>query len=582
MKFLTALIFIIFLIQIALSQTASIEDNLGNAVNLYFTGDSTDPKTWYQDAIDGNPDVGIKICGVGPKYVGATYAININGIWNYVLISYRSSTEALSYTDVDKGNGCYYTSPGYLTISPSHLITPEPDVYFAAFPGYVRVAYEDSANPGSLSNFILTSQKLRGDYSFARSFDEDTKTITIQTPTIIFETQAGSFSKPANDPTFGINDERRMVIGVCSESYGNACYDGQVLTSPSFPLTLSAGVATVNDQVKYDRYVVINSIGKYICIGANLKISIKKIQPNPIYYSQILHVNFTIINYRDKPTEEKGGNVKVTTDFDVRVKIYRKDNTSYVVYDGIIPITDDLLPGDSIEKEFEWNASVKSGFYYIEFEVDYGDKIVECVETDNTARGEFEVKPIILPYIYINGNRTNVFPFPGLAYNLTLHLKNSDGINVSNATVYLIEENGLSLFVPTQIWNKSSNLNYYEIKGTKTKTIIEFETDYFGNAMLTIIPTGNPLYSPSYSYLNTKSILGNYSIYLTGYSYDGEPFVFIIKGNVTRNYPLYLKNIYEYKFEKSTKNLPNFREYFELIMNTIYSIFSLVWKLMVG
>ena len=524
------LFFISFFIPTILAQSASIKDNLGNTVDLYFTGDSTDPKTWYQDAMDGNPDVGIEICDLGAKYVGATYAINVNGIWKYVLISYRSSTDALSYTDVDKGGGCYYTSPGYLTISPSHLVTPEPDVYFAAFPGYIRVTYADSSNPGTLSNFILTSQKLLGDYTFSRSFDEGTKTISVQTPTIIFQPQAGSFSKPANDPTFGISNERRMVIGVCSDSYGNSCYDGEVLSTPSFPLSLSAGVTTVNDQTKYDRYVVINSIGKYICIGANLKISIDKIQPDPVYYSQILHVNFTIMNYRDTPTEEKGGNVKVTTNFFVRIKIYRKDNPSNVVYDDKILITDDLLPGTSVKKYFEWNASVKSGFYYIEFTVDSDDDIVECVESDNTAKGEFEVKPIILPTIYINGKRTNKFEKAGLPYNFTLHLENSDGINVSNATVYLIEKNGLSLFVPTQIWNKTSNINYTEMSGIIVENRIMFKTDYYGNARITVIPTGNPLYAPEYSYVNADEILGNYSIWLTGTDFSGDPFIFIIKG----------------------------------------------------
>jgi len=50
--------------------------------------------------------------------------MNVNGNWKSILITYRSNTDALAYTDRDKGGGCYYTSHGFLTVSPSYLSTP--------------------------------------------------------------------------------------------------------------------------------------------------------------------------------------------------------------------------------------------------------------------------------------------------------------------------------------------------------------------------------------------------------------------------------------------------------------------------
>lgn len=588
MKYLVTLFFTLLFVSISLnisfSQSASIKTSSGTSVNLYFTGDSTDPKTWYQDAIDGNPDVGIEICDVGPKYVGAAYAINVNGEWKYSLISYRSSTEALAYTDQDEGNGCYFTSPGYLTISPSHLTTPSPNVYYASFPGKIRVAYASTSNPGTLSNFILTQNTLRGSYSVTRSFDEGTLLVTVQTPTIQFQSQAGSFSKPADDPTFGINSDRQMVIGLCSDENGDSCYDGYVLSSPSFPLQLQSGVPVANDQNTYTRYVVINSLGHKICIGANLQAKIDSIQPNPVYYSQTLTIKYTITNYRDTPTEQNGGNVRVTTDFRVEVKIYRQDDPSQIVFDNFYTITDDLLPGDSLQKTVTWNATAKSGNYIVEVSVDPDNTIKECVETDNTATDRFELKPVILPEIWINGVKTNTFEQAGVPYNLTLHLKNSDDVNISNGTVYLIEENGINVFSPTQIWNRQTNLDNTSTEKTITKVYnkVEFLTDWFGNAQLTIIPTGNLLYAPEYNSIGFKDIAGNYSIYLQGYDYSGEPFVFVINGNITDKYPLHVTNYYYYEDVSNSYSLPNINSYVEAIMNTVYTIFSKFWKVMVG
>ncbi len=580
---LAAAITLILIVKPVLAQSAEIIDTSLSTTNLYFTGTSTDPKTWYQDVMGNNLDAGIKLCDAGQKYVGAVYASNVGGSWKYVLVSYRSSSNALAFTDQSAGGTCYYTTHGYLTFSPSHLLTPDPDVYYAAFPGRLWVVYDTNSNPGTFSNFVLTSQRLLGDYSFSRTYSQSTNQITVNTPTISFQTSSGIISKDAHDSTFGVSSERRMVVGICSDSYGQNCYSGAIVpVEDDFPLQMDSGASPVDDQHTYQRYVVMNSIGKPICIGANLKVTINSVTPDPVYYSQNLTISFTMQNKRDTPTEEKGGNVQVTTNFYVHVKIYRTDNTSYVVFDKSYPITQDFDPDDTLSMNIIWPAYAKSGDYRVEVTVDSNDAIAECVESDNTDTDTFTLKPIILPEIWINGNQTTTFPFAGAPFNLTMHIKNSDGVNVSNATVQLIEENGISEFAPTQLWDGYVNQNSTQKLGTKIINTVEFPTDYYGNVMLTLIPTGNPLYAPEYNYVNMEDTVGIYSLKMEGTTFEGEPFVFVVNGNVTYSYPLQVNNYYRYENTTTSSSLPNLDSFVTLAMNTVYTIFTKFWNAVAG
>ena len=586
-KLLISILFLLVLMSPVYAQvTGKIIQSGETTTNLFFTGDSGSPKTWYQDAMDGNPDVGIELCGAGQKYVGAAYAINVGGTWKYSLITYHSSSEALAYTDQSGSSGCYYTTLGQLTFSPSHLSTPNPDVYFAAFPGKVRIVYESSANPGNLYNFAEENYgQLLGSYIVTRSYDQGSNQIEVDTPTIQFQSAAGTITKQADDSTFGVSSDRRMVVGICSDDVGDSCTAGVIVpTEATFPLYLSSGVSPVDDQHKYDRYVVINSLGQHICIGANLKVKIDDVSPDPVYYSQNLYINYTITNYRDSPTEDKGGNVRVTTDFNVEVKIYRQDNSSDVVFDHTYLISDDLSPGQSIQRSLIWPAYAKSGTYVVKVTVDPDGIINECDESDNTNTKTFELKPIIIPEIWIDGNQTDTFPFVGVPFNLTLHLRDSDGLNVSNALVRLIERNGVTSFVPTQIWNASINSTNTETVGVTSVKEADFPTDYYGKAEITIIPSGNPLYAPEYSRFHITDVVGEYGINLTGTTSDGDPFVFVVDGKVVNNYPLKVENYYKYEnvTNITSNEIPNLSNFVEMMMNTVYTIFSKFWKVMAG
>ncbi len=584
----SALIIVIMIIGIASFSKITIADSasLTNDQDLYFTGTSSDPSTLYQDAIDSNSDVGIQICDVGQKYVGAFYAADISGTWNYVLVSYSSSSNALGFTSNDDGSGCYSTNAGFITISPSKLTTPDPDVYKAALPGKLWVGYAASANPGTISNFIFggSNARLLGDYTMQRSFTQSTRQITIQTPTITFTTSSGSFSKSGSDSDFGINDDRRLVLAVCDDQEGSSCSDGGIISSSSiFPVSYDSGLSAsqINDQSIYTKYIVSNGIAKDICIGANLQASVLSLTPDPVYYSQNLTISYKISNPRNTPYEITGGNVEVTTNFDIKITIYNASDSSDVIYTTTIPITTDLVPDGYTSGQLTWPAYAHSGTYTVKVEADINDDIVECSETDNYDTRNFELKPITIPDVYIDGVSSREFPYPNIPYNLSFHFKNSDNITLNNATVIITERNGLSLMAPTQIYNMTvDSSNNTQKSGLVTENKVTFYTDYYGNASFTFIPTYNLLYNPRYNYTDLQEYIGTHYLSLTGTQNDGEGFKFVINGELSSTMNFTITNTtYNGSYNQKTLIHENMASQ---VMDFIYQTFTNFLKTIVG
>ncbi len=547
-----------------------------NDQDMYFTGSSSDPGTVYQDAIDGNQDIGIQLCDVGQRYVGAFYALNAGGSWVYELVSYNSFSNALALTDSDVGGGCYEVTEGFLTISPSELTTPDPDIRKAAFPGKVYIGYATSANPGTVSDFVFggSNAQLLGDYSFTRSFDESTRQVTIQTPTISFQTSSGSFAKTASDSDFGISGDRRLVIGFCDDTDGLSCNAGSVFSSSSFPAIFNTGLTAgqVNDQNTYTKYVVINGLGKQMCIGSNLKTSISSVNPSPVYYSQNLVINYTITNPLDTPDENEGGNVGVTSSFDVRVTIYNSSQSSQIVYSSTETVTDDVASSGSVSKSITWPANAPSGSYTAKIEVDVNSDITECNEADNSDTENFQLLPVTIPEVYIDGTQTDFFAYPNAPYNLSFHFKNSDNQTLRNANITLIEQNGLVISAPTQIYNRSTGVASTEKDGIKAQTRIDFQTDYSGNSSFTFIPTYNKLYSPQYNYTELADYIGSYSLYFQGVDESGSNLAFIENGVLTTIYELNITNT-SYSGSFAGKGIAN-EQMVSQVMDLVYQTFS--------
>ena len=568
----------LFLPKIGLALTGYVVTTGPSKVDsLYYTpGPSPGTDAYYQDAMGNNPDVGLMLCDdtLPPNYyVGLVYLMNQEVSPQWVLVSYGKSTQNLplaSITESFEGKQCKRTDIGDFTVSPSYYSDRNPVVYVAAFPARAYILYSTSPY-GTSPNFVEATNELSGSYTCSLSYTYSSNTVDFTLNSIIANTGAGTLSIALDDTYRGISTERPILVGVCLNSEGSNCPTGiEKLTSPSFPRTYNFDVSKslVNDQHTYTRYGVVNGLEcGQICIGADVTVT-TSVALDPIYYSQNQTIYFTVTNL---------GNVPVTSPFSVKIEIR---NSTHTVHEATLSYDVDLAEnGGSFSDSYVWQAIGRSGTYTVIVTVDSNNNLVECNEGNNQDSTTFELKPIILPRIFINGNETTIFPNPGLPYNLTLHLKNSDGLNISNGTVILVEENGVSAFVPTQIWNYTSLPNETSRNGTLVMNSVIFRTDYYGWASLTVIPTGNLLYAPQYAYTQIQETLGNYSIYLKGESFDGEEFVFVVEGKVTRKFPLQLQNLYSYEPEAEKVELPNYENYVETFMNLIYTIFVKFWKM---
>lgn len=567
--------------------------------SLYYTGDSSTPNQYYKDSTPskGNNDIGVELCGAGPSnYVGAFYALEVSGTWYSVLVSYDPSVQALVQTGAtDVGGGCYQTTAGGIVISPSQFTgsPPDPDVQRSAFPGKMWIGYDgSSANPGTVSDFIFadTNARLLGGYGYSsgtasadlgptRTFDQSGLSVQVSAPYIYFDTTGSDPTKVATDSTHGVSTDRRMVMGLCddalpaAEATTQTCFDALVVDAAGdFPATFSTGLGSVNDQSVTTRNVIINGFDYEMCIGANLQASIQSVSPNPVYYSQNLTITVAATNPRDTPTELDGGNVDVTTDFNVRVRIYPQGVPGDLKLDTTFQINDTIVPDGTAAYSLQWPAFGLSGTYVVRVDVDTDNDVNECDETDNDATATFELKPITIPDIYIDGTLRNTFPYPNVPYNFSIYLKNSDNDTLANATVYIVEENGLSLLGPTQVFNRDIGGGATTPDGLRMRTRLHFTTDNNGNASFTIIPTYNRLYLPQYNYTNLSQYIGNYSLVLNGEQSNGESFKFVTDGSLYDNLTLGFDNL-SYTGPYTAKDLPN-ETIVSQVLDFIYQTFN--------
>ncbi|MFW5866081.1 MAG: CARDB domain-containing protein, partial [Nanoarchaeota archaeon] len=502
------------------------------------------PSTLYQDAILDNPDVGLKICGNNPRYVGGFYALKRNSEWMYSLVTYASSQQALAYTTENIGGGCYATVPGMVTVSPSRLITPRPEIYKAALPGNLFLGFSNEKNPLNVTDFISSDNLLlSGDYRIPCRFDQSSSSLLLQVPQIQFITPSGSFSKPADDSMFGVSEERPLLVGLCTDDDGINCSDGRsIVASESFPFSLQTGIdpgqITVDDI--FERNVLANGISQPLCIGANLRPEIGHFEPDPLYYGDQLEINYSIINRRDGPYEIDGGNINVTSPFTVNIRIKNDDST--MIYSNSTTVTSGLGVDEHSSFKMAWSAIAESGNYTIEVRADTNNEITECDESDNIVTETFELKPVALPEIRIDGKNTTEFPFPNVPYNLSIHMKDSDGNIFGNIPLALQERNGLSLAAPIQIFNQTIDENGSSRKsGIRSISKALFRTDYHGNVTFTFVPTYNDLYSDKYD-IDLTGYVGGPSIYLTGSDGDGNQLMFFVNGSLTSKYFLHVKS----------------------------------------
>lgn len=539
-----------------------VESGPSEVQNLIYTWGSSDTTAYYQDA-QAYPDVGLMICDSAGSvnedyYIGLEYT---TGGENQ-LVSYSSNGNlGLADTAVSfNGNDCKKTSIGGLTVSPSE-ISGKPQTKIAAFPGEADMIVSSSSD-GSNPQFIDTESTLDGSYSGNLGYSYSNNELNLNLNSITVNSDIGTQSFDPGATGRGISSSRPLIIGVCGDSAGENC-NGLVRkkTSPNFPETFTFDLdkSQANDQNVYTRYAVANGERfASVNIGADLEITGLSVNRDPIYYSQNQTVSFSVRN---------NGNVPVTSDFDVEASIERDGE---VFSSERFTVSEDLSPGQQTSFQYTWDASKESGRYTVNVEADTENDIAEISELTQDSTS-FQLRPVTFPEVYVNGEEVpeNEIEFsdPGVPYNLTLVMKNSDNETLGNSNIRIREQDGMSAFAPSQEITEGSF--------SDVEKIMRFQTDGNGTASITITPTGNVLLSQRYDNTAVQNSI-DYSLSFSGSENGGSDFTFIVNGGLTDTYPLEVGDPGQFDGE-GTSELPNLDTYVKAVMNGVYTVFAEFW-----
>ncbi len=560
--------FVLFLMfGFVFSQSAFIINSTNGVTDVY----SSSAHKVHVDTFGINPDLGLRLCAAGQRYVAAVYSADLGGgSYEYIAVSWNLSTgsdKTLVFTDVDAGGGCYYTSIDAYAFSQFRDNTRTPPVHVSAFPGRIHALYSNNVD-GSSPAFVAVNYSngwLRGSYLTTLTFNQGTGQVTADVNSITFETDVGSITKAPSDADWGLSSStgRSMLIALCSDDIGDGCSDAVVANdSGDLPVQLSLG-SPANDQVVNNSYVVVNGLGYPICIGSDLAASVSA-NPGSIYYNHTSNITVTLTN---------NGNVDVTTDFTLMLNITGPgayiNSTTWTITETI------PASGGTTQRSMNWTADGQSGAYTATAYGDVDEDIVECSEANNNASTGITVSPVYVLHVEIDGNDSDIFPIWGRPYNVTMWLTDSDGNFVANPRYVITETNGLNFFAPTQVWN-SGGTDY----GLKTYNMGEMTGNNTGHIRITLAPTCNLLYT-TYAAENVDLYVGNYSIMVNAYS-GGSPLMLLYNNSLTTDYPL---SIGDYTCADpgwvNNKELVNKNKYVLWIYDWIYQMYIIAKKLVV-
>lgn len=547
---------------LAFSQSAQIIDNSNTVQDVY----SSAAYKVYVDTFGINPDFAMRLCGVGQRYVSAVYSANLGGgNYRYVTVSKNlttGSTDTLVYTPTNLGGGCYRTPVDAYAFSQFRDFSRSPRVYVSAFPGRVHAMYSNSPT-GSSPGFIGVDYAdgwLRGSYSVplsVSSFNQGTGLVTANVNSITFETDIGSVTRNPSDPEWGLNSStgRSMLLALCNDDFGDTCSDAVVANDSSdLPVTLALNQPT-NDQVIYNRYVVVDGLGYGpLCIGSDLRLVSIGFSSDPVLPGNPSTATITIRN---------DGNVDVTTDFRLTLNI---TGPSGYFYQQNWTITETIAAYGTTTRNIVFNDTNTSGNYVFTATADSLDEIVECDEGDNTGSNTLNVITTYQIIVFIDGVENDTFAYAGRPYNVTVLLNDSNGNIVTNSRFVFTETNGLNPFTPTQVWNDGSNNH-----GVLSYSIGRMNSNGSGIARLAMVPTCNRLYNdPVLGPILTAEI-GGYQMMIDGYeggTWRANKTLYVTDGTCAD--PGWVNN----------KEILN-KQYVEPVYDWLYTMYSILKKIMV-
>ena len=543
------------------SVIASAIVDSGTNTSLYF---DTSSKS-YLDPVSGtNPDVTLRfwsnaadLAGANSDlknmYVGALYYAG-SGNSTYVIITTDNTDDPLTQiTDnaTSCGTNCWYAdAPATsLTFSATKVVNKSGNPGAAWYPAnvYAVLSSDDAVSAGD--SFLYLNQNsgwLRGSYGTnvgINSYNQSDGMFSFTVNSITGTTTTGSQNIWS---TYANRNATFLAVGVCNYTDGSECSDtGLFYPDQSISLDTDIVDPPSNSPV-HNIYYVINGIGTQFCIGPDIQV-----------------VNFTANNSNPYSGEPVNFTVTLTNGYNVDV-----DTTFYVRFyysNGIVIDTQSvasLNKGASTTKSFV-TSFTGSGAQTVNVSLDYNDTIKECGEANNASKTVSTAKVYFVDF-WVDNVLTNNFSRAGTPYNITIHVNDSDGSDVADAIVKIVEYNDINLFAPTQIWNHSASK-----RGLVSYSTGEVLTNGSGWVNFTLIPTGNkPLVvqNPEIS-----EYVGNYSMYLELYV-SGTKETINYGGNLVDNITL---NLLDHTTTTATgiKNVNN-QDLVETITNAAYQIYT--------
>ena len=493
----------------------------------------------YVDNAGGNVDFKLEVCGAGLSGYGAAIAYliapNSASLQQSFLIALLPNGSSFAPLSAGPILGCFETTASYNINSG---LARYPAKAFAV----VDINGDGTVDPNDLIINMSSNGFFGGSFN-ARSTTATLQANYVQATGFVNSIGPGSSAQvdictasglPSNCGTWGSSStsqiDASLVMGICVDDAGLVCNDTVKRTLGAANSNLNTSIVNPLDSQIFNPYFVTNGIGYQFCIGPDVNVVSVNANPSVGPKGTIVNLTAPVVNVN---------NVDVTTSFTVEFWV----SGSNVCNGSIINSGANRLQAFSANTKTAtciWDtSSVTPGTStIIGTPKDAIVGIKDCNDGNDNGTGYFTTETVWMPRVWIDSVETNVFPDAGRPYNLTVFINNSDGGNPP-VLLRLVEENGMSVFAPTQLYT----LNIGD-SGVISKATSQVITDDTGFISFAVVPTGTKLYNPEYAYLNVSSYVGNHSIYFEIFNNaTGAELQLFFNGSKQDDFPFVLTNL---------------------------------------
>jgi len=505
-----------------------------------------------------NPNLKLRVCASTSGELSSMYATTVYKVGSSQKVNAKDSSSDFAGLNAPVANGTGYCADTNLSWN---FVSG-----YADYPGYIYAVVSSDQSLNASDTFIFiptTSGWLNGGYTTS-----DPQSAYNQATGYLANMQASSATGRKSDNTLvevAGNSNNYIAIGVCNVTGGlleYSCSDS-TLTNKGTNVNLNTGVTYASygySDTHRNMHLVVNGIPSEFCMGPSFSLGLAANNTAP---NDGEDVKFTA-------TVTNTGNVNVTSSFNVTFFL---DSVSSGTKIGTPQSIASLAKGASSAVSATWDTFNKTGSHTIYAVADYEGRIDVCGASGANDTVGVDVAATYFAIVWVDGVQTFNFTNPGEPYNVTVAVKQSiwsggDWQPVPNATVRIVELNGISEFAPVQAWSESSSK-----RGLNSYAVAEVATNSSGKATFALIPTGNGTFG-QYSGLPLTDYVRNYSIYLEIYV-DGEKKPIYYNGaSYGDSMPLYLTS-QAIPQPDSKKTVVN-NGFVEYVMNAAYTIYSRV------